>query len=124
MPKGFQSAYFSQQQRELTPECVVFPTSSEDVSHILQIVKPHDCHFAVKSGGHGIFAGASNTNGGVTVDLRELNSLRVSEDRLTTSIGTGRKWGEVYRELEPMNLVVTGGRDTQIGVGGFILGDE
>ncbi len=32
--------------------------------------------------------------------------------------------GVMSTKLEPMNLTVVGGRDTQIGVGGFILGDE
>jgi FAD/FMN-containing dehydrogenase len=71
-----------------------------------------------------MFPGASNAQQGITIDLRNLNSLQVSDDRLTTFVGTGTKWGEVYRELEPMNLTVSGGRDTQIGIGGFILGDE
>jgi len=71
-----------------------------------------------------MFPGASNAHQGITMDLGNLNSLQVSGDRLTTSVGTGTKWGEVYRELEPMNLTVSGGRDTQIGIGGFILGDE
>lgn len=60
----------------------------------------------------------------MTIDLSRLDSLQISEDQSTTSVGTGRKWGDVYQELEPLNLTVVGGRDTQIGVGGFILGDE
>lgn len=124
LPKGFSSSYFSQQQRDVIPECVIFPGSPQEVSQALQILNEYNCHLAVKSGGHGIFAGASNAPGGVTIDMRDINGLKVADDRLTTSIGTGRKWGEVYRELEPMNLTVVGGRDTQIGVGGFILGDE
>jgi len=71
-----------------------------------------------------MFAGASNAQNGVTLDLRRLNSMRVAEDRRTTSVGSGRKWGEVYRELEPINLTVVGARDTQIGIGGFILGGK
>jgi FAD/FMN-containing dehydrogenase len=71
-----------------------------------------------------MFAGSSNAPEGITIDMRHLNGLKVADDRMTTSVGTGRKWGEVYNELEPMNLTVVGGRDTQIGVGGFILGDE
>jgi hypothetical protein len=124
LPEGFSLSYFAQQQREVIPACVILPTSAEEVSQALSIIKDHQCHFAVKSGGHGMFSGASNAQHGITMDLRNLNSLQVSDDRLTTSVGTGTKWGEVYRELEPMNLTVSGGRDTQIGIGGFILGDE
>jgi len=124
LPEQFSSTYFSQQQREAIPECVILPTSAQEVSQALQVIKDYSCHFAIKSGGHGIFAGASNAHEGITIDLHHLNGLQVSGDRSTTSVGTGRRWGDVYRELEPMDLTVVGGRDTQIGVGGFILGDE
>ena len=124
LPEGFSLSYFAQQQREAIPACVILPTSAEEASQALGIIKDHQCHFAVKSGGHGMFPGASNAQQGITMDLRNLNGLRVSDDRLTTSVGTGTKWGEVYRELESKNLTVSGGRDTQISIGGFILGDE
>lgn len=71
-----------------------------------------------------MFSGASNAPGGVTVDLRHLDSIAVSEDHLSTFVGTARKWGDVYSVLEPMNLTVVGARDSQIGVGGFVLGGE
>jgi FAD/FMN-containing dehydrogenase len=124
LPEWFGLSYFAQQQREVIPACVILPSSAEEVSQALGVIKDHQCHFAVKSGGHGMFPGASNAQNGITMDLRNLNELQVSDDRLTTFVGTGTKWGEVYRELEPMNLTVSGGRDTQIGIGGFILGDE
>jgi FAD/FMN-containing dehydrogenase len=124
LPESFNLTYFSQQQREVIPACVILPSSAKEVSQALSIIKDHQCHFAVKSGGHGMFPGASNAQQGITIDLRHLNGMTVSDDRLTTSVGTGRKWGEVYRELEPMKLTVSGGRDTQIGIGGFILGGE
>jgi FAD/FMN-containing dehydrogenase len=69
-------------------------------------------------------AGASNAPQGVTIDLRHLNHIELADDHLTTSVGAGTRWGEVYKRLEPLNLTVVGGRDSQIGAGGFILGDE
>jgi FAD/FMN-containing dehydrogenase len=69
-------------------------------------------------------AGASNAPLGVTIDLRCLNHIELADDHLTTSVGSGTRWGEVYRRLEPLNLTVVGGRDSQIGAGGFVLGDE
>lgn len=71
-----------------------------------------------------MFARASNAIGGVTIDLQNFNSLSISEDYSSTWIGSGKRWGEVYEVLEPMNLTVVGGRDTQLGVGGFILGGK
>lgn len=123
-PEGFNETYFSQQQREVVPACIILPGSAEDVSQVLEVIRKHHCLFAVKSGGHGIFSGASNARQGITIDLRHLNGIQVAEDRLTTSVGSGNRWTNIYRKLEPMNLTVVGARDTQLGVGGFILGDE
>ncbi|RDW76316.1 FAD-binding oxidoreductase [Aspergillus mulundensis] len=67
-------------------------------------------------------AGAANIQGGVTVDLRALSGVQVSEDRETVVIGTGVSWGEVYKVLSPLNLTVAGGRAASIGVGGFLTG--
>jgi FAD/FMN-containing dehydrogenase len=69
-------------------------------------------------------AGASNAPQGITIDLRHLNHIELADDQLTTSVGAGTRWGEVYRRLEPLNLTAVGGRDSQIGAGGFVLGDE
>jgi FAD/FMN-containing dehydrogenase len=115
-------ALFPQRYKLLICSSVFLPASPEDVSQALNIIKKHQCHFAVKSGGHAMSAGASNAPQGVTIDLRYLNKIDLADDHLITSIGAGTRWGEVYRRLEPLNLTVVGGRDSQIGAGGFILG--
>lgn len=69
-----------------------------------------------------MFAGASNADGGITIDLKHLNSLELSEDLSTARVGTANRWGEVYEVLEPLGLVVVGGRVSHVGVGGFTLG--
>jgi FAD/FMN-containing dehydrogenase len=116
--------YFSQQQQQVIPACVVLPTSPEDVSAAVKIIGQKECIFAVKSGGHATFPGASNCPGCINLDLRYLNSLDVSEDLSTAFVGTSNRWGDVYNYLEHMNITVIGGRGTQVGVGGFLLGGE
>jgi len=80
------------------------------------------CKFAVKSGGHGAFSGASNIDGGMTIDLKHLNQLSISHDQAEITIGTGNIWSDVYDYLDPMGLTVVGGRVSDIGVGGLTLG--
>lgn len=80
------------------------------------------CKFAVKSGGHAAFAGASNIGNGLTIDLVNLNQISVSADKKETSMGTGLVWFDVYSFLEPQGLTVIGGRVSAIGVGGLTLG--
>jgi FAD/FMN-containing dehydrogenase len=93
-----------------------------DVSLAVLTVQVTQCQFAVKSGGHAAFTGASNINDGLTIDLMKLNQVTVSEDKTQTSIGPGNTWFDVYTKLEVMGFSVIGGRVSGIGVGGLTLG--
>ncbi|KAL2820550.1 hypothetical protein BDW59DRAFT_150682 [Aspergillus cavernicola] len=128
------TSYFSQQNSNLHPLCVVSPTTPADISTAItsitttsKFLPPNansqsQCHFALRSGGHTTFGGASNINNGITFDLSALNSTVVSDDRTTVSVGVGATWGDVYTYLEPLGLAVAGGRAAQVGVGGLTLG--
>ena len=82
------------------------------------------CQFAVKSGGHAAFAGASNIQNGITIDLINLKQVKVSDDRTLTRVGVGNRWLDVYSKLDKQGLSVVGGRVADIGVGGLTLGGE
>jgi FAD/FMN-containing dehydrogenase len=69
-----------------------------------------------------MFSGASNIDGGLTIDLLKLNQVTVSADQIQTSVGSGNRWIDVYSVLEPKGLAVIGGRVADIGVGGLTLG--
>lgn len=71
-----------------------------------------------------MFEGASNIEGGITIDLVRLDGIELSEDGETASIGPGNRWGKVYEFLEERGRVVVGGRVSNVGVGGFLLGGE
>jgi len=68
--------------------------------------------------------GASNAPGGVTIDLSGIDDIDVSDDLESVRIGTGNRWAGVYRKLEPLNRTVAGGRNSDVGVGGFVLGGQ
>ncbi|KAE9368211.1 FAD-binding domain-containing protein [Stipitochalara longipes BDJ] len=120
------SSFFAIQQQEVIPACWLTPTSAQDVSKAINIIREHGCHFAVKSGGHGPSARMSSAEGGVTIDMRLFDSVEIFEGSSGKSegarIGTGGRWGEVYKKLEPYGKTVVGGRDRRVGVGGFLLG--
>ncbi|KAL2038088.1 hypothetical protein N7G274_009035 [Stereocaulon virgatum] len=117
-----QADYWSNQQAETLPACRVRPQSARDVSASLLVTKFFRCPFAVKSGGHACFAGASNIQSGLTIDLANLNVIQVSDDRTLTQVGAGNLWGNVYSQLDRLQLSVIGGRVAGIGVGGLTLG--
>ncbi|KAL8718429.1 MAG: hypothetical protein Q9225_004428 [Loekoesia sp. 1 TL-2023] len=123
------SSYFSAQESTIKPACIVCPQITADVvtivSHLVranQLQGIGSCKFAIRSGGHACFAGSANTLNGITIDLRGINLIKLSEDLSQVSIGTGASWGEVYRTLDPLGLAIPGGRQSQVGVGGLTLG--
>ncbi|KAJ6786099.1 hypothetical protein PWT90_05987 [Aphanocladium album] len=117
-----ENRYWSQQQEFTRPTCRFSPTRAEDVSLAILTFRVTQCKFAVKSGGHGAFSGASNIQDGVTIDLIHLTDVKLSEDKKVASVGAGNTWYNVYEKLTPQNLTVVGGRVSPIGVGGLTLG--
>jgi FAD/FMN-containing dehydrogenase len=87
LPAEFKGQYFTVQQRELTPVCVVQPESAEQVSQIVNILKEQECSFTIRSGGHGNHAGTSSIHNGLVVDLSKLNSVEISDDESTAFMG-------------------------------------
>ncbi|KAL2281731.1 hypothetical protein FJTKL_11409 [Diaporthe vaccinii] len=120
-------SYFSTQQASLQPSCIVLPQSAEDVSAAVKsLVQLQEdgtsCQFAVRSGGHTSWAGASNIQSGVVIDLGSFKTVELAADKSTVSVGVGAIWGDVYKALEPHGLSVNGGRASTVGVGGLTLG--
>ncbi|KAL2836742.1 hypothetical protein BJX68DRAFT_250339 [Aspergillus pseudodeflectus] len=122
LPADFAKRYFATQQQELRPLCVVQPESPEDVSRAVQVVREHQCRFAVKGGGHGNHAGASSIQDGLLIDMSRLSSVKLSDDESIAGLGAGARWIDVYKVLEEKGLTVVGGRSSTVGVGGFTLG--
>ncbi|RPB22561.1 FAD-binding domain-containing protein [Terfezia boudieri ATCC MYA-4762] len=64
----------------------------------------------------------STITDGVLVALTKLKTLELAEDKKSVLVGPGLQWGDVYRYLLPHNVFVVGGRITNVGVPGFLLG--
>ncbi|KAF3390206.1 putative FAD-linked oxidoreductase [Penicillium rolfsii] len=122
LPADFAQGHFAKQQQNMKPLCVVHPNSSDDVLQIVNVVRERQCQFAVKGGGHGNYAGASNIQDGLLIDMSRIKSVTPSNDESIAGIGAGARWIDVYEVLEPKGLAVVGGRSSTIGVAGFTLG--
>ncbi|KAF2844358.1 FAD-binding domain-containing protein [Plenodomus tracheiphilus IPT5] len=111
---------------QLTPDCIVQPLSTEDVSKTVKtLVGDAACgqtKFAVRGGGHTTWAGSNNIDCGVTIDLGLINSTTWNSETEVASIGPGSRWNAVYATLEPLGVTVAGGRAGTVGVAGFLTG--
>lgn len=120
------SSYYDDQERSVRPGCIFRPTNTSEVSQFVKLMtadkrKPQ---FAVRGGGHTLWTGAANIGPGITVDMRLMDQLELSEDKKIARIGGGAVWDHIYPQLVPHDLTVMGGRIPGIGVGGFATGGQ
>ncbi|KAI0503101.1 FAD-binding domain-containing protein [Xylaria bambusicola] len=101
-------SYFSASENELRPWCISILSGA--------------CRVAIRGAGHTPFAENANIDGGVTIDMRRLKGVTLSEDKSIVKIGVGETWSAVYAELEKHGLTTPGGRVGRIWVAGFVLG--
>lgn len=66
--------------------------------------------------------GSANVEGGVTIDMRGLQGVKISADKKIVSVGAGETWGTVYEAIEKHGITVAGGRVNRLGAVGFMLG--
>ncbi|KAF5023427.1 hypothetical protein F66182_4527 [Fusarium sp. NRRL 66182] len=107
----------------LTPTCIVQPRTAQDVSKIVSVLRyKTTANFAVRSGGHSHWAGGSNIDNGVTIDLGLMQGTRYDPRTTLASVLPGGRWADVFKALEPYGVAVPGGRDGNVGVAGFLTG--
>jgi FAD/FMN-containing dehydrogenase len=92
-----------------------------DVMAAVALAREHGLELSVRGGGHAV-AGHAVVEGGLMIDLRPMNRVRVDPERRTAWCGGGANWGELDRETQAFGLAVTGGRLADTGVGGLTLG--
>jgi FAD/FMN-containing dehydrogenase len=111
---------------QLAPYCIVQPTSTSDVVKVVNtLVKGASCSltkFAVRSGGHTVWAGSANINNGVTIDLGLMKTVTLDTTAAVVSIQPGARWMNVYGVLDPLGWTAPGGRAGSVGVAGFLTG--
>ena len=92
-----------------------------DVIAALGFAREHGLPVSVRGGGHSV-AGHAVVDGGVMINLRPMNRVRVDPERRVAWCGGGANWGELDRETQAFGLAVPGGRMPDTGVGGLTLG--
>jgi FAD/FMN-containing dehydrogenase len=100
---------------------VVQPDNAEEVSKTVQYATAHKLPFAVVSGGHAT-SGSSSSDGGMVLDLRRINSVRVDAAQQSVTFGGGCRWAQVDEACAEHGMGTVGGTVNHTGVGGFILG--
>ncbi|KAH9906181.1 hypothetical protein F4778DRAFT_769352 [Xylariomycetidae sp. FL2044] len=107
----------------LRPWAIVQPRDTAEVSKALVALAATDeCKIAIRSGGHTCAPGSNNIKDGITIDLGLMNETKYDPDTQLASIQPGGRWTEVYDFLQKRNVMVAGGREGLVGVGGLLTG--
>lgn len=104
-----------------TPAVIVRPTDAADVAAAVEFARQHDLELAVRSGGHS-GAGHGSVDGGLVIDVRDLDTIGVDPATDTVWVGSGATAGSVTEALAEHGLVVGFGDTGSVGVGGITLG--
>ena len=101
------------------PLLVLRPADSADVARAVRFAAASGLPLAVRGGGHSA-AGFSTVDGGVVIDLRDLDVVEVLPDR-RVRVGGGALWRQVVEALAPHGLAISSGDTADVGVGGLTL---
>ncbi|KAM0326585.1 hypothetical protein ACHAQA_006454 [Verticillium albo-atrum] len=107
----------------LRPACIVRPRNTQEVAKVVSVLSQNTtANFAVRSGGHSHWAGGNNIDNGVTIDLGHLNATTYNQETGLASIEPASRWADAFLTLEESGVTVPGGRDGNVGIGGFLTG--
>jgi FAD/FMN-containing dehydrogenase len=103
------------------PAVIVRAADAADVARVIELTRETGLPLAVRSGGHSV-TGHSTTEGGIVLDLRNLNGLEIDVDSRTASAGTGLTTGRYTAAAAEHGLATPFGDTGSVGIGGLTLG--
>ncbi|MGO0061910.1 FAD-dependent oxidoreductase [Brevibacillus fluminis] len=105
------------------PKIIVFCQHTQDVVNALNWVREKRMPFRVRSGRHS-YENFSLVNGGLIIDVSEMNRIKVDRHAMTAKIEAGAALGNVYRQLWKHGATIPAGTESSVGLVGLTLGGE
>ncbi len=103
------------------PAVIAQCTTAEQVAAAVTFAVAHDIEIAVRGGGHN-FAGHGCCDGGLMVDLSQMNGVAVDPAARRAVCGGGTTWADLDAATQEHGLATIGGVISHTGVGGLTLG--
>ena len=102
------------------PAAVVRVAGASDVARVVSLARETGAELAVRSGGHGR-AGYGTSEGGIVLDLCEMNGVEIDVEGRSAWAQTGVKAGEYTKATGEHGLATGLGDTATVGVGGITL---
>lgn len=106
---------------EPRPREIVYCQSAEDVSEALLRAIGGRVPFRARCGGHS-YEGFSMVEDGVIIDVTDLSTISVNQERTKAVIGSGARLGDVYAKLWQVGCTIPAGTCPPVGISGLTLG--
>ncbi|GAB3197690.1 FAD-binding oxidoreductase [Geodermatophilus arenarius] len=103
------------------PAVIARCTGADDVRAAIRFGRDEQLPIAVRSGGHS-FPGLSTCDGGLVIDLRRMNRVRLDPDSRVAAVQAGVLLGELDERTQEHGLVVPAGIVSHTGLAGLTLG--
>ena len=103
------------------PALIARCLGNDDVSQAVSFARDHNLLVAVRGGGHS-WPGKSVCEGGLMIDLSQMNAVTVDPGAQRARAGGGALLNALDTNSLPHGLVTTAGVVSHTGVGGFTLG--
>ena len=103
------------------PAVIIRVRNADEVARVISLARESGLELAVRSGGHST-AGHSVTEGGIVLDLSDMQDLQINVDSKTAWAEAGLTAGK-YTAAAAVHGLATGFGDTgSVGIGGLTLG--
>ena len=103
------------------PAVIARPVNAAEVAAVIAAARDSGLPLAIRSGGHS-GAGHGTTDGGIVLDVRDLNSLEIDVEGRTAWAGAGLTAGEYTKQAGAHGLATGFGDTGSVGLGGLTLG--
>jgi FAD/FMN-containing dehydrogenase len=103
------------------PLVIVFCQDVQDVVNAISWCREHDVAFRARSGRHAL-EGWSSLDGGVVIDVSDMNRIHVDESAGVATVQTGATQGAVVEALGKRGYTIPSGGEGTPGIGGVTLG--
>jgi hypothetical protein len=103
------------------PALIACCTGAADVRRAVDFARDHKLLTAVRAGGHSI-SGKSTCEGGLVIDLQQMQGVRVDPDAARAYLEAGSMLGLLDHESAAFGLVTTAGTVSHTGAAGLTLG--